>query len=213
MSDIHGCLNAFENALSLIKLSGNNKLILLGDYIHRGPDSYAVLEKILSLQKQYDEDRIIALLGNHETMALSGEWPINGEGFDENSDKKYLDWFLTLPRYYATKHQIFCHAGVDEDYGDMWKYTDSSIFTEKSFAQTGHFCMDIIAGHFGTGSIAGDKTFHDIYYDGKSHYYIDGTVLKSGKIPVLMVDTETNKYYQVTESGPWPIMPYGKEYY
>lgn len=26
---------------------------------------------------------------------------------------------------------------------------------------------------------AGNPRFHDIYYDGESHYYIDGTVLKS----------------------------------
>jgi len=29
MSDIHGCLDAFEYALSLVDLSGDNKLVLL----------------------------------------------------------------------------------------------------------------------------------------------------------------------------------------
>ena len=59
--------------------------------------------------------------------------------------------------------------------------------------------------------IAGDPRFHDIYYDGASHYYIDGTVLESGVIPVLMVDTNTDKYYRVTESGNWLILPYDEE--
>lgn len=45
----------------------------------------------------------------------------------------------------------------------------------------------------------------------ESHYFIDGTVLQSGRIPVLMVDTETDKYYQVTESGNWLILPYEEE--
>lgn len=33
--------------------------------------------------------------------------------------------------------------------------------------------------------------FNDIYYDGASHYYIDGDVLSTGDINVLMVDTDT----------------------
>lgn len=45
MSDIHDCLQEFEAALELVDLSGDNKLILLGDYIHSGADSYGVLKK------------------------------------------------------------------------------------------------------------------------------------------------------------------------
>lgn len=63
----------------------------------------------------------------------------------------------------------------------------------------------------GTAEISGDPRYHDIYYDGESHYYIDGTVLDSGMIPVLMVDTETDKYYRVTETGQWLILPYDEE--
>ena len=51
MSDIHGCLDAFEYALSLVDFSGDNKLIFLGDYIH-GPDSYGVLKKVRQLQNR-----------------------------------------------------------------------------------------------------------------------------------------------------------------
>lgn len=71
--------------------------------------------------------------------------------------------------------------------------------------------MKVVAGHVGTAEIAGDSYFHDIYYDGESHYYIDGTVLDSGVIPVLMVDTNEDKYYRVTQSGNWLILPYEEE--
>ena len=64
MSDIHGCLQEFEEALSKVDLSEDNKLILLGDYIH-GPNSYGVMDKIMSLQEKYGSDKVIALLGNH----------------------------------------------------------------------------------------------------------------------------------------------------
>jgi serine/threonine protein phosphatase 1 len=71
--------------------------------------------------------------------------------------------------------------------------------------------MGIIAGHIGTAVISGNQRYHDIYFDGEIHYYIDGTVLESGIIPVLMVDTEINKYYQVTGAGNWLILAYDEE--
>lgn len=218
MSDIHGCLYEFEEALSCIDLTGDNMLILLGDYVH-GPDSYGVLKKILELQKKYGNNKVVALMGNHEEMVVDGRWAIgetrNGRRYDdyEAEEDYYIEWMKSLPLYYTTERQIFCHAGIDEEAGDMWEWgTDDFIYTEKYPAQTGEFFMDIIAGHIGTAVISGEPRYHDIYYDGASHYYIDGTVLSSGVIPVLMVDTETNKYYRVTETGEWLILPYDEEY-
>lgn len=48
--------------------------------------------------------------------------------------------------------------------------------------------MKVVAGHIGTAEIANDPRYHDSYYDGESHYYIDGMAWDSGVIPVLMVD-------------------------
>ncbi len=218
MSDIHGCLQEFEAALALVDLSNDDSmLILLGDYVH-GPDSYGVLKKIIELQKRYGQDRVVALIGNHEEMVIDGRWPIcggyNGEIYDdrEAEEDEHIEWMKSLPRYYATERQIFCHAGIDEDAEDMWEWgTDDYTFTEKYPAQIGHFYMDIIAGHIGTAVISDNPSYHDIYFDGESHYYIDGTVLDSRVILVLMVDTETNKYYKVTDSGNWLILPYYME--
>lgn len=89
--------------------------------------------------------------------------------------------------------------------------TSEDVFTSKYPAETGKIeglDMKVVAGHVGTAEISGDKFFHDIYFDGESHYYIDGTVLDSGVIPVLMVDTENDEYYQVTDSGKRLIEPY-----
>lgn len=213
MSDIHGCLTEFTKALSMIDLSGDNMLILLGDYIH-GPDSYGVLRKVMDLQTTYGNDKVIALLGNHEVMALDGSWPI-GDGYageQEKGDDYYLNWMANLPKYYVTNNQIFVHAGVDEEATDLWELTtDESMFTAKYPAQTGSFYMDIIAGHIATEIISENPGYHDIYYDGDSHYYIDGNVFEYGTIPVILVDTEKNKYYRVTKTGNWLILPYDEE--
>ena len=50
MSDLHGNIDAFDYALSLIDLTEEDtKLVLCGDYIH-GADSYGVLDRIIELQ-------------------------------------------------------------------------------------------------------------------------------------------------------------------
>lgn len=218
MSDVHGCLVQFEEALSLIDLSNDNMLVLLGDYIHGGAEPYGVLNKIMELEKRYGSDKVIVLAGNHEDMAVSGMWPISEEqsaescNNDNSEDDRYLFWMQNLRRYYATERQIFCHAGIDEEAGDLWEWgTDDYTFTEKYPAQTGAFYMDIIAGHIGTSVISGNPDFRDVFYDGESHYYIDGTVLDSGIIPVIKVDMERNTYYRVTETGDWLILPYDEE--
>lgn len=206
MSDIHGCLQVFEEALTRIDLSNDSILVLLGDYIH-GPDSYGVLSKVISLQQKYGANKVIALVGNHEDMVIQGRTSIceitsNEESVLKEQENHYIKWMKLLPRYFETEHQIFCHAGIDEEADDMWKWgTEEHVFTEKYPAETGYFYKDIIAGHIGTSVISGDPKFHDIFYDGKSHYYIDGTVIESNIIPILMIDTQQNKYYQVTRSG------------
>lgn len=226
MSDIHGCLAEFENALSLVMEHLEEKetmLILMGDYIHGGADNYGVLDKIMQLQYQYGSDKVLALMGNHEEFVLMGSSTINymiktfdeEQLTDEGMEDKYLQWMQNLPRYYTEGKTIFVHAGIDEEAGDLWEWgTGEEIFVGKYPAETGKIeglDMKVVAGHVGTAEIAGDPRFHDIYYDGASHYYIDGTVLESGVIPVLMVDTNTDKYYRVTESGNWLILPYDEE--
>ncbi|MBQ3123814.1 MAG: metallophosphoesterase family protein [Clostridia bacterium] len=215
MSDIHGYLAEFETALSLVDLSGDNKLVLLGDYIH-GPETYGVLDKIMDLQKRYGQDKVIALMGNHCEMALTGRWPLNSVKYDWDKDEKYLGWMLGLPKYYVEGNTVFVHAGIDEDAGEYWEdSTSENTYLWKFPEELGEIEgleMKVVAGHIHTSNIARNPNFHEIYYDGASHYYIDGNVHKSGIIPVLMVDTETDKYYHVTEAGEWEILPYSEDF-
>lgn len=87
MSDIHGCLDAFKASLSTVDLDAeDSKLVLLGDYCDRGPDSLGVFELVMDLQKRYG-DRVVALRGNHEEMFL--------EYIDEVNDPNFTQaWIL-----------------------------------------------------------------------------------------------------------------------
>lgn len=71
ISDIHGYLQPLEEALSLVDLESHheNKLILCGDYIDYGLDSYRVLYKIKHLTEKYP-NQVITLMGNHEYMFI-----------------------------------------------------------------------------------------------------------------------------------------------
>ena len=66
ISDIHGHLDEFISALSKVDLSDkNNRLILIGDYIDNGLQSFQVISKIIELEEVYP-NQIITLLRNHE---------------------------------------------------------------------------------------------------------------------------------------------------
>ncbi len=225
MSDIHGCLAEFEQALSLVMEhleEEDTMLILLGDYVHGGENNRGVLDRIMRLQRQYGSDKVVALLGNHDDWVVDGtstiDFMIAGRDryrVDDGSDDKYIYWMSNLPTHYVEGNTIFVHAGIDEDAGDLWEWeTSDEVFTFKYPAEVGKIPgldMKVVAGHVGTAEISGNPRYHDIYYDGESHYYIDGTVLDSGIIPVLMVDTDADKYYRVTETGEWLILPYDEE--
>ena len=135
-----------------------------------------------------------------------------GSGEYVDADDSYRYWFERLPRYHVEGNTIFVHAGIDEDSGNARILHRGYIFTEQyPQACKIHGLDKVVAGHVHTNTISGDRRFNDIYYDGASHYYIDGDVLSTGDINVLMVDTDTDKYYKVTENYNIPIEPYDSE--
>lgn len=204
MSDIHGCLDVFEMALSAVDLDNpDNRLFLLGDYVpHKAPvddeDEFVQrCAKCLAFVKALCEkhpEQIVALKGNHEFDLLEDV----REG-RRSFDRSLVKWMRDLPLFEETEWQIFVHAGIDEEAGDLWHVgTDESILLGKHPATFGRFFKDIVAGHNGTYQIAlmaGETIgFNGVLHDGRSHYYIDGSTERSGKIPILRFDTEMGEY-------------------
>lgn len=65
ISDIHGELTKFEQLLEQVSYDPDgDQLILLGDYIDRGPDPKAVVEKVMRLKNE----GALVLKGNHDDM-------------------------------------------------------------------------------------------------------------------------------------------------
>lgn len=64
ISDIHGCVDPFNKLLDSISyIPSDDKLILLGDYVDRGPQSKETVERVRELVNNYN---VIALRGNHD---------------------------------------------------------------------------------------------------------------------------------------------------
>lgn len=235
ISDIHGYLDEFRDALNKVNLNDkDNRLFLLGDYLDNGLQSFQVISKIIELEEVYP-NQIITLLGNHEEWFY--DWLIldkptasafpetiksffspeklnyifksNANNFEtdvrneiKNNIKfnPFINWFKKRyrdERYYETETQIFVHAGIDEEAEKLWKeLTSSEIFTNKFLITTGRFHKAIISDHIASWEVAKDRRYlGKIYYDSKSHYFIDGDVTNSKTIPVLYYDTITQKYH------------------
>lgn len=125
ISDIHGCSKTFISLLEKIKLTPEDQLFLLGDFINRGGDSLGVIKTIRRLQ---DEGfHIFYLRGNHEQMVLDvlRRWPLqlkpylkkygsadllNKEGRLRSKVFEFLQeglYYFELDNYYLV------HAGFD----------------------------------------------------------------------------------------------------
>ena len=71
----------------------------------------------------------------------------------------------------------------------------------------GKFYKDIIAGHVSAKTAADyaghseDSGFQGIFFDGYSHYYIDGSVECTGNLLCLAYDEEKKKYYELKSDG------------
>jgi len=93
MSDIHGCIGDLRNRMKQVDLSGENRIVFLGDYADYGDSSYQVLKYIWDLQKKYGEEKVVVLKGNHEQMFL--EWIEDSKNPYSDGSEDYMtfnDW-------------------------------------------------------------------------------------------------------------------------
>ena len=112
-----------------------------------------------------------------------------------------LTWMRRLPLFHETPDAIWTHAGLDDSSGELWRLaTEDYVFVNKYPATFGLFLKTIVAGHVGTESLHRDGS-HLPYFDGHSHWYIDGSAERTGKLNVLQFDTESKEYtYFVAQS-------------
>lgn len=169
IGDIHGCLTALKTLLDLVAPAADDRLVLLGDYVDRGPDSRGVLDVLIGLQAG---GRLVALRGNHDEMmieARTAEKPEDrlmwlacggretllsyGIEFPEASDLKEIPeahWrFLERDcvDWYETDTHIFVHANAYADL-PLEEQPRYMLLWEKLYAPCVHVSGKVmICGH------------------------------------------------------------------
>lgn len=135
IGDIHGRADLLDNLLSALnKDHPDHRKVFVGDYVDRGPESQAVLDRLRSLPDA------ICLRGNHEEMLLdfldnpsdhAQRWLHNGgrntltsyridptddiprvhEAFLGAISDGTADWLRALPCFWRSGNVLICHAG------------------------------------------------------------------------------------------------------
>lgn len=173
VGDIHGRLDLLEAALLQIEthLDGRRgKLIFLGDYVDRGPESCGVIELLIKAR----EAGAVCLKGNHEEMMLRAfrgdqddavHWIFHGGdatlisyGATGRADdtlrrvpQAHLTWLESLPTSAADDHRVYVHAGLmpnvpieqQDDEALLWIKEKFLRAGKRAFKDVGH----IVHGH------------------------------------------------------------------
>ena len=209
IGDIHGYNNALEAVLEAARITADDSLIFLGDYIDRGPDSKAVVSRIIRLSQQ---QHVIALRGNHEVMILSArEDPLQfnlwcSYGGDEtlrSYEAGYRnDWQQLVPpdhwtffqntrRWFEIETHIFVHATLTPEL-DLADQPDYVLFWEQFSIQLRHKTgKTVVCGHTPQRSRLPAK--------GESSVCIDTGIYSGGWLTCL--DVDSGIFWQADESG------------
>ena len=125
--DIHGRMDLFTLAIEAVRkhVSGRlGKLVFLGDYVDRGPDSRQIVEILMRAEAR---THAVCLKGNHEEMMVaavrSGDldfWLRNGGkatlasygGELNDIPNEHIQWLEGLRFAVSDQHRIYVHAGL-----------------------------------------------------------------------------------------------------
>ncbi|ABS60877.1 metallophosphoesterase family protein [Fervidobacterium nodosum] len=187
IGDIHGCLNALETLINEISPTPNDKLVFLGDYIDRGPDSKGVVDFLIELSKRTD---CIFLRGNHEQMLLdvidNGDdtylWVINGATATWRSygnlqnllyNDEHLEFFRNTQYYFIEDKYLFVHGGVRPNIPIEKQDKRDLIWIREEFISKKHNTGYIV--------IFGHTPFEDVFI-GEDKIGIDTGCVYGGKL-------------------------------
>lgn len=129
IGDIHGCHQEFAELLDLLELTPDDRLILLGDLVNRGPDSC----KVIDLARAH---RALSLLGNHELRLLNyhrtkDESYLRETDNDTHNRLRPADWeylaAMPLTHELPELNLVFVHGGFLPN--EPWQKQPAQVVT------------------------------------------------------------------------------------
>ncbi|WP_166297195.1 metallophosphoesterase family protein [Bradyrhizobium sp. 2S1] len=171
IADLHGRYDLLERALWSIKAHAKgvkHKIITLGDYIDRGPQSKGIIETLMEAQARGLP--FICLKGNHEDMMVQtlrkpldhNWWIANGGGTTLMSyghvrygdydptvvPEAHIDWMDQLPLYHVDAHRVFVHAYVKQGVPLEQQGTELLLWSRYPVgAEDGYRDLHVVHGH------------------------------------------------------------------
>jgi serine/threonine protein phosphatase 1 len=137
IGDIHGCFDEMACLIEDLPLRPSDRIVFLGDYVDRGPDSERVISYLIGLKTQLSNE-LVFLKGNHEDMFLAylglpGQYgdmflyngggatlasygiarpPATGTQVLAQLPPPHIDFLRNLRSYYLAEPFLCVHAGV-----------------------------------------------------------------------------------------------------
>lgn len=207
ISDIHGCITALQTMLDVVKPGSDDLIISLGDYVDRGPDSKAVICRLLELKQTH---QYVHLMGNHEIQMIrarqaphhlsrflspmcGGQGTLDSYGGTfEDVPQEHWDFITSAALYHETESHIFVHAGVEPDVSMDQQDPETLYYKRFHEAEPHHSGKPYICGH----TIQEDHPASFGYA-----ICLDTCAYGGGWLTAL--DVETGKYWQTAEDGSW----------
>ncbi|MCU0692224.1 MAG: metallophosphoesterase [Polyangiaceae bacterium] len=168
IGDIHGCADELRELISKLPLDSDCAVVMIGDFIDRGPDSRKVIETVLDLSRSVD---LFPLMGNHESMLLeflNDPWSLQGSRFllsgggatlESYSNvpgtfdipRTHLQFLRGLPMVCESSSYIFVHAGLpNARLADLLDgdHAETLLWVREEFHQSGfEWGKTVVHGH------------------------------------------------------------------
>jgi serine/threonine protein phosphatase 1 len=169
--DLHGRRDLLDLAVDAIAArtsGGAATVVLLGDYVNKGPASALVIARLVA---GFDPAwRMIYLKGNHDGFMLDAlrdpgklpQWLANGgeatlRSYAPQSDHvpdltivpdAHRAWLERLRTIYVDEHRVYVHAGVDPA-RPLDAQDESTLLTKRYAADdaSGHGARHVVHGH------------------------------------------------------------------
>lgn len=199
IGDTHGCLEELQALLKKAKPDLNReRLVMLGDYIDRGPQSYELIQYLQKLQLNYGKEKVVLLRGNHEQMAIDhfehadpNCWS-NGFGETMNSFarhqadiKEAFRFFKSLPLYFEDEQFIYVHAGLRPGLELKKQPSHALLWSREEFiSSTFDFGKTVIFGHTVTRSLTGN----DVPVRRGNKVALDTACVYGGRLSALAIE-------------------------
>ena len=131
IGDIHGCLAPLKLLWETIDAQADDRIIFMGDYVDRGPESKGVIDFLIKLKER--GLNLIFLSGNHEEKFFLSEMDMTdrahwldawgggetlasyGPGGFDDVPASHWEFLRKAQAYFETDTHVFVHANLEAD--------------------------------------------------------------------------------------------------